>query len=163
MLKMIESAVKKARALVWDQLAGRTHSENLFLALLPVVGLAVGFTSVATAHVISYLQNQFWGDGQNLFTAAQNNPWPLRIIIPLIGGLLVGVIGWFFRVQTRGGGITTIMQAVGIKGGVLSLREVWPRDTAAVITIATGGSLGREGAMAMLGSAIGSHIGQCKK
>ncbi len=160
MLKIIESIIEKAKALIWAQLARRSPSENLFLVLLPVVGLAVGFTSVATAHLISFLQNQFWGNGQNLFTAAQNNPWPLHIIIPLVGGLLVGAIGWVFRVQTRGGGITTIMQAVGIKGGVLSLREVWPRDTAAVVTIATGGSLGREGAMAMLGSAIGSHIGR---
>ena len=35
-----------------------------------------------------------------------------------------------------------------------------PRDTAAIVTIATGGSLGREGAMAMLASALASKFGR---
>ncbi len=154
------SIATKLRTLIWPQLAKRSPGENAFLLLLPLVGLAVGLTSVVTAHIISFLQNQFWGNGQNLLSAATNNPWPLHIIIPLVGGLLVGLIGWFFRVQTRGGGITTIMQAVSLKGGTISLRQTVPRDWAAIVTISTGGSLGREGAMALLASAIGSYTGR---
>src|SRR5271154_6354217 len=159
-LQWIRSAVAKLRTLLWSQFARRSPGDNTFLVLLPLVGLAVGLTSVVTAHIISYLQNQFWGSGQNLLAAAGDNPWPVRIIIPLVGGLLVGLIGWFFRVETRGGGITTIMQAVSLKGGVISLRQTAPRDWAAIVTISTGGSLGREGAMALLGSAIGSYTGR---
>jgi CIC family chloride channel protein len=156
----VRSVGKTFQTLIRAQLARRTPGENAFLLLLPLVGLAVGFTSVATAHVISFLQKQFWGSGVDLLSAAERNPWPLRLVIPLIGGLLVGAIGWFFRVQTRGGGITTIMQAVALKGGVISLRQTVPRDWAAIVTIATGGSLGREGAMALLASAIGSSAGR---
>jgi CIC family chloride channel protein len=150
----------KIQASISAQLGKRTRGENVFLVLLPMVGLAVGFTSVATAHVISFLQNQFWGSGRDLMTAADDNPWFLRLIIPLVGGLLVGMMGWFFRVQTRGGGITTIMQGVSLKGGFISLRQTLPRDWSAIITISTGGSLGREGAMALLASAIGSYMGR---
>ena len=139
----VRSISRKLQALFSAQLAKRSPGENAFLVLLPIVGLVVGFTTVATAHVISFLQNQFWGSGLNLLDAARDNPWPLRIIIPLIGGLLVGVIGWFFRVQTRGGGITTIMQGVSLKGGFISLRRTAPRDWAAMVTISAGGSLGR--------------------
>ena len=160
LLPWVRSIGNKFRTLIWPQLAKRSPGENAFLLLLPLVGLAVGFTSVATAHIISFLQNQFWGNGQNLLSAADDNRWPFRIIIPLVGGLLVGVIGWFFRVQTRGGGVTTIMQAVSLKGGVISLRQTVPRDWAAIVTISTGGSLGREGAMALLASAIGSYTGR---
>ena len=159
-LPWVLSVSNRFQTLIRAQLARRTPGENAFLLLLPLVGLAVGFASVATAHVISFLQNQFWGSGVDLLSAAERNPWPLRLLIPLIGGLLVGVIGWFFRVQTRGGGITTIMQAVALKGGVISLRQTAPRDWAAIVTIATGGSLGREGAMALLASAIGSFMGR---
>ncbi|HXI83362.1 MAG TPA: chloride channel protein [Verrucomicrobiae bacterium] len=159
-LPRVRSIGNKLRRLIWPQLAKRSPGENAFLLLLPLVGLAVGFTSVVTAHIISFLQNQFWGSGQNLLSTAADNPWPFHIIIPLVGGLLVGVIGWFFRVQTRGGGITTIMQAVSLKGGVISLRQTVPRDWAAIVTISTGGSLGREGAMALLASAIGSYTGR---
>ena len=160
MPRPLHNLIDRIRSLAWRQLARRSRGENTFLLLLPMVGLAVGLASVTTAHVISFLQNQFWGSGQNLLSAAQNNPWFLRLIIPLIGGLLVGLIGWFFRVQTRGGGVTTIMQAVALKGGVISLRQTAPRDWAAIVTIATGGSLGREGAMALLASAIGSYMGR---
>ncbi len=159
-MSWFRTPLNNLRTLIWAQLGRRTPSENAFLVLLPVLGLAVGFVSVATAHVISFLQNQFWGSGQNLLAAAEGNPWTHRIVIPLIGGLLVGVIGWFFRVETRGGGITTIIQAVALKGGVISLRQTAPRDWAAILTISTGGSLGREGAMALLASAIGSRLGR---
>src|SRR5664280_2566626 len=160
LLRWILRVSKKPPTLIRAHLAKRAPGENAFLALLPMVGLAVGFTSVATAHIISFLQNKFWGSGVNLLDAAEGNPWPLRLIIPLVGGLLVGAIGWLFRVQTRGGGITTIMQAVTLKGGVISLRRTAPRDWAAILTISTGGSLGREGAMALLASAIGSYMGR---
>lgn len=160
LLQRVRSISSKLQGLITAQLGKRTPSENAFLVLLPMVGLAVGFASVATAHVISFLQNQFWGSGQNLLSAAEDNAWYLRLIIPLTGGLLVGMIGWFFRVSTRGGGITTIMQGVSLKGGFISLRQTVPRDWAAIVTIATGGSLGREGAMALLASAIGSYTGR---
>jgi CIC family chloride channel protein len=160
LLPRVRSIGNKFRTLIWPQLAKRSPNDNTFLLLLPLVGLTVGVTSAVTAHIISFLQNQFWGSGQNLLSAAVDNPWPSHIIIPLVGGLLVGLIGWFFRVQTRGGGITTIMQAVSLKGGAISLRQTVPRDWAAIVTISTGGSLGREGAMALLASAIGSYTGR---
>jgi CIC family chloride channel protein len=152
--------VQKLRTFIWGQLARRSPSENAFLALLPVVGVLVGLTSVGIAHVIAFVQNRFWGSGENLLDAAQANPWPLRIIIPVIGGLIVGVIGWVYRVETRGGGTSGMIQALALKGGYISLKQTVPRVAAAVVTLATGGSLGREGPMAMLASAMGSYVGR---
>jgi CIC family chloride channel protein len=160
LLQRLRSTGSKFQAQIFAQLGKRTASENAFLVLLPIVGLVVGFTTVATAHIISFIQNQFWGSGQNLLTASTYNPWYSRLAILTVGGLLVGLIGKFFRVPTRGGGITTIMQAVSLKGGYISLRQTAPRDWAAIVTVATGGSLGREGSMALLASAIGSYAGR---
>ncbi|MGD1019461.1 MAG: chloride channel protein [Verrucomicrobiia bacterium] len=160
LLQRFRSISSKFQAQIFAHLGKRTPGENTFLVLLPIVGMMVGFTTVATAHIISFLQNQFWGSGQNLLTASYYNPWYSRLVILLVGGLLVGLIGKFFRVPTRGGGITTIMQAVSLKGGYISLRQTAPRDWAAIVTVATGGSLGREGSMALLASAIGSYSGR---
>src|ERR1017187_9171851 len=159
-LQRVRAISSKFQALLPAQLGKRSPGENAFLVLLPIVGLTVGFTSAATAQVISFLQNQFWGSGQNLLAATWDKPWPQRLLIPLVGGLIVGAMGWFFRVQTRGGGVTTIMQGVSLKGGYISLRQTLPRDWAAIVTISAGGSLGREGAMALLASAIGSSMGR---
>lgn len=160
LLQRFRSIGSKFQAQIYAQLGKRSAGENAFLVLLPIVGLMVGFTTVATAHIISYVQNQFWGSGQNLLAASQYNPWYSRVAILMVGGLLVGLIGKFFRVPTRGGGITTIMQAVSLKGGYISVRQTAPRDWAAIVTVATGGSLGREGSMALLASAIGSYAGR---
>ena len=159
-MRNLRSRVIGWQARVAAQLARRTPSENAFLFLLPVVGVTVGLLCAGMAHVIAFLQKLCWGSGTNLLSAALETPWYLRIIIPLAGGLVVGLIGWIFKVQTRGGGITTVMQALALKGGVLSLRQTAPRDWAAVVTLSTGGSLGREGAMAMLASATSSYLGR---
>ncbi|MGA2604991.1 MAG: chloride channel protein [Verrucomicrobiia bacterium] len=156
----LRSIRSRFQAQVFAQLGKRTAGENAFLALLPIVGLLVGFTTVFTAHIIAFIQKECWGNGQNLLSAALDKPWYVRVIIPTVGGLVVGLIGRFFRVPTRGGGITTIMQAVSLKGGYISLRKTAPRDWAAIVTVATGGSLGREGSMALLASAIGSYSGR---
>ena len=159
----LRQRVGKLQARLQAQLARRTPSEVAFLLLLPVVGVVVGLVTVFASHLIAFIQGRFWGSESSLSVAALANPWWLRILIPTIGGLIVGAIGWLFHVQTRGGGIMTIIQSLALKGGVLTLRQTLPRDAAAIVTIATGGSLGREGAMAMLASALASKFGrQCK-
>jgi CIC family chloride channel protein len=150
----------KLQARLLAQLTRRTPSETAFLLLLPVVGLVVGLASVSIAHFIDSLQRQFWGGGESFLEGMAGNPRPLLLIIPVLGGLVVGLIGWLFKVETRGGGTAGIIQAVALKGGLISLRKTIPRVGAAIITLATGGSLGREGPMAMLASAIGSRLGR---
>ncbi len=162
-MRNLRSQLISWQARVAAQLARRTPSESTFLILLPVVGVTVGLITVGTAHIIAFIQKLFWGSGTNIMTAADDKPWWAHLLIPIVGGLLVALIGLIFHVQTRGGGITTIIQSIANKGGVLSLRATWPRDWAAVFTIATGGSLGREGAMAMLASAVASKIGRRTK
>jgi len=70
----LRSVGSKFQAQVFGQLGKRTAAENAFLALLPIVGLLVGFTTVFTAHIIAFLQKQCWGSGQNLLGAAQEKP-----------------------------------------------------------------------------------------
>jgi CIC family chloride channel protein len=55
------------------------------------------------------------------------------------------------------------MEAVVLKGGVLKLRTIGIRAFASAVTLGTGGSAGREGPIAQIGSAIGSFTGQVFK
>ena len=149
------------QARVAAQLARRTPSENAFLFLLPVVGVVVGLASVAIAHVLAFLQNHIWGSGTSLLEAAQSiEPRWWCIVIPLAGGIIVGVIGWGLRIETRGAGTGRLIQAITLKGGVISLGETLRWLCAALVTLATGGSLGREGPMMRLSAALGSKLGR---
>ena len=142
------------------RLTRRTPSETAFLLLLPVVGLVVGLASVSIAHFIDSLQRWLWGAGESFPDLIAGTPRIWLVLIPIFGGLVVGVIGWAFKVETRGGGTAGIIQAIALKSGLISVRHTLPRVAAAIVTLATGGSLGREGPMAMLGSAIGSRLGR---
>lgn len=159
-MRELRSRFVRWQARLTAQMSRRSPSENAFLFLLPVVGLTVGLASVTIAHLIAFLQNQFWGSGSHLLEAAQTYSWPWLILIPAAGGLIVGLIGWAFRVTTRGAGTGSLIQAISLKGGVVSLGETARWFGAALVTISTGGSLGREGPMMRVAGALGSHLGR---
>ena len=79
---------------------------------------------------------------------------------PALGGLCVGAIGIFFP-QAFGVGYSTIGQALH---GALSLELLgallFVKLAATCITIGSGGSVGREGPIVQIGSAVGSALGQ---
>jgi CIC family chloride channel protein len=147
--------------LAWlGKLQPRFSGENRYLLLVPVIGVLTGVSAVVIAHLIAFFQKWFWGSGQNLLDAAEAVPWYLRLLIPLVGGLIVGLIGLLFRAETRGAGTTALIQAIALKGGFVSLRQTLPRTLSAIMTMASGGSLGREGPIITLGGAIGSSLGR---
>ena len=148
----------KLQPRLWAQLAGRSTGENRYLLLVPLVGMATGLSCVVIAHLIAFFQRWFWGSGQHLLEAAEALPWYFRILIPLVGGLIVGLIGYLFGIETRGAGTSGLVQAIALKGGIVSLRQTLPRTLTGILTIASGGSLGREGPIVTLGGAIGSHL-----
>lgn len=152
------SILERVRSELERRLPRRSASENIFLALVPLVGVATGLTAVGIAHVIAFVQKFCWQTGPHLLEAAEAQPPYYRIMVLTLGGLFVGVIGHWFRVETRGAGTAGMIQALALKGGFVSLRQTIPRVMAGIATVASGGSLGREGPMSQFGGAFGSWI-----
>ncbi len=90
-------------------------------------------------------------------------PWYILLAIPTVGGLIVGPVIFFLARETRGDGVPDVMSSVMLKGGVMRPRTMWATTLASAITIGTGGSVGREGPIIQIGSAIGSTMGQIFK
>jgi len=132
--------------------------ENRYLLLVPVIGVLTGLSGVLIAHLIAFFQNWFWGSGHHLLDAASETPWYFRVLIPAVGGLLVGLIGVLFRTETRGAGTSGLIQAIALRGGAVSLRQALPRTLTAILTMASGGSLGREGPVITFAGALGSSV-----
>lgn len=148
------------QTLIWAQLARRTPSENAFLILIPLVGAVTGLASMGIAHFIAFFQNLFWGSGEHHLNAALQFPWYWRVLILTAGGALVGLLGWLFRSDAGGHSTAGMIQALALKGGEISLRQTLPRVLAGIVTVASGGSLGREGPMIQFASAYGSYLGR---
>jgi CIC family chloride channel protein len=82
------------------------------------------------------------------------------ILIPAVGGLIVGLLIFYFAREAKGHGVPEVMEAVALRGGRIRPRVAVVKALASSVCIATGGSVGREGPIAQIGSAIGSTVGQ---
>ncbi|MBU0756000.1 MAG: chloride channel protein, partial [Planctomycetes bacterium] len=108
----------------------------------------------------SLVQRLAYGDWDRPLSLFENlDSWRI-ILIPALGGLIIAPIVYYFARETRGHGVPEVMEAVALKQGVIRKRIVAAKILASAITIGTGGSVGREGPIVQIGSAIGSTLGQ---
>lgn len=134
------------------------------MAVLAVfVGLAGGFGAVGFRYLINFFQLLAYGSDGNLLDLVSSIPWYIRVIIPAIGGLVVGPMVYFLAREAKGHGVPEVMESVALKSGLIRKRLVVIKSLASAICIGTGGSVGREGPIVQIGSAIGSTIGQLLK
>ncbi|MGD9237445.1 MAG: chloride channel protein, partial [Desulfobacterales bacterium] len=139
-------------------------NEHTIMALLGVVvGLFGGFGAVGFRYLIDFFQTLAYGGKQDLLELVVNLPWYYRVMVPAVGGLIVGPLVYFFAREAKGHGVPEVMEAVALKGGVIRKRVVVVKTLASAISISTGGSVGREGPIVQIGSAIGSTLGQILK
>ena len=85
------------------------------------------------------------------------------IVVPAIGGLFVGPMIYFFAREAKGHGVPEVMEAVALRGGRIRPAVVVVKSLASSLCIGSGGSVGREGPIVQIGSALGSTIGQLLK
>ena len=150
-----------------DRVAGslRDSRGGLFvIALLVGVGSGLGavafryliyfFTWLATGHV------QF---GQAGYTGSSHLPWlglAFFVFIPVIGGLVYGPLSYRYAREARGHGVPEVMVAVAENGGRIRPQVSVVKAVASAVCIGTGGSVGREGPIVQIGSALASGLGQ---
>lgn len=137
-----------------------TYEDRLFFLLIGVIGVLAGTLGVAVHALIDVVLAALWRSPESLLAAAQSSPWWLVVAIPAFGGLLVGVIFWLGRTPVGGGGTAMLIEAVAVAGGRVPSRPVLVHALAAIVTVGSGGSLGREGPMIRLGAMISSWMGE---
>ncbi|MGQ4891627.1 MAG: chloride channel protein [Candidatus Njordarchaeia archaeon] len=81
-------------------------------------------------------------------------------LIPAIGGLIVGPMVFKLAPETKGHGIPEVMEALRFRQGLIRGRVAFIKIIASSITIGTGGSAGKEGAIAQIGASFGSLLGE---
>jgi CIC family chloride channel protein len=82
------------------------------------------------------------------------------LLLPALGGLAVGPLTYFFAREAKGHGVPEVMLAISEVGGRLRARVVVIGALASAICIGSGGSVGREGPIVLIGSSLASSIGQ---
>jgi len=136
---------------------------RLILIVAVVIGIMGGLGAVAFRWLIALLRHLFFGSGPNLLEIALTLPWWQRMAIPVAGGLVLAPFIKFFAQETKGHGVQEVMEALVLRGGRMRPRTMVTRALASAISISSGGSVGREGPIVQIGSALGSTVGQFLK
>jgi CIC family chloride channel protein len=139
----------------------------LLLALL--IGVVSGFGAVAFRYLVFFFtwlatgHSQFGQDGR---VPSGHLPWlglAFYVVIPVIGGLLYGPLIYRWAREARGHGVPEVMLAVAENGGLIRPQVSLVKALASALTIGFGGSVGREGPIVQIGSAMASGLGQWVK
>ena len=117
------------------------------LALLDMIGL---FTNLL------YYQRL----GIHLVSPNATTLGAIAIVIPIGGGLIVGLMARFGSEQIRGHGIPEAMEHILINGSKVQPRLAILKPIASAVSIGTGGPFGAEGPIILTGAAVGSIVGQ---
>jgi len=136
------------------------------LALALGVGVGAGLGAVAFRYLIEGFTYVFTGHDSYGVEGHVANPlvpglgiWFVALV-PILGGLLYGPLVERFAREARGHGVPEVMLAVARQGGKIRPVVAVVKSLASALCIGTGGSVGREGPIVQIGSALGSTLGQ---
>jgi chloride channel protein, CIC family len=136
------------------------------LVIAAAVGVGSGFGAVAFRYLIYFVTWLVTGHvqfGQDGHVGSSHLPWlglGFFVVIPVAGGLVYGPVIYRWAREARGHGVPEVMIAVAENGGRIRPQVSVVKALASAICIGTGGSVGREGPIVQIGSALASAFGQ---
>jgi CIC family chloride channel protein len=132
-------------------------AELVLIATALVVGLSTGVGAVTFRYLIRGVE---WIGYSWVPSVTSSWGESYVVVIPTIGGLIVGLLIFYFAREAKGHGVPEVMAAVALNDGRIRPVVAVVKSLASSICIGTGGSVGREGPIVQIGSALGSSIGQ---
>ncbi len=134
-------------------------SRWIYLDLLSiVVGISGGLGAVAFRKLVELAHDFFFG-----FLLPHAPGGYFIVLLPVLGGLIVGPIIYKLAPEARGDGIPHIMIALQKFSGDIRKRAGLALICTSAITLGSGGSAGREGPISLIGASTGSAIGKAIK
>ena len=151
------------RLRVWltERGPGELWESNYFWAA--IVGLCGAFSSVAFREALSQMQLFLLHSNGPLENAVTTLPPWGRLLMPAAGGLIAGSILLFGQKWSTAGKSADFMEAVVLGNGVIRVRATIVKSLSSLVSISSGGSIGREGPMVQLASMLGSVLGRLGK
>lgn len=124
-----------------------------------VVGFLGALATIVFRDAIRALQWLVDGRSGSLVALATSLPWQARLVSPALGGVIAGlVLIGAKRLSSRAS--SDYMEAIAIGDGRIPVRFNLLRSFSSLITIVSGGSIGREGSMVQLAATAASVVGR---
>src|SRR5436853_5381581 len=127
------------------------------------IGVASAFVALALTRLISLFTNLFYFgrfSAGELTSPAANHLGLWAIFIPIVGGLIIGLMARYGSEKIRGHGIPEALEAILIGSSRMEARVAVLKPLSSALSIGTGGPFGAEGPIIMTGGAFGSLFAQ---
>jgi H+/Cl- antiporter ClcA/CBS domain-containing protein len=136
------------------------------LILISLMAIAIGVVSTCVAwlllRLIAFFTNVFYygSASTTMRSPAANHLGWFAVLIPVAGGLVIGLMARYGSERIRGHGIPEAIESILINGSKVQPRLAILKPLSAAISIGSGGPFGAEGPIIMTGGAIGSVVSQ---
>lgn len=135
-------------------------------AVAAVIGAGGAALAVFLLHAIALSTNLFYYHRISLASvgpAGSPEPHWLMLLVPIVGGLIVGLMAYYGSDKIRGHGIPEAIEAILLRGARVQPKVALLKPLSAAIAIGSGGPFGAEGPIIMTGGAFGSLVAQWLK
>ncbi|HVX29133.1 MAG TPA: chloride channel protein [Nitrolancea sp.] len=131
-------------------------------SLALIIGLFASVVALILMRLIGLFTNLFYfGRIDTSLVPPDGNHWGVAtILIPVVGGIVVGIMARYGSDKIRGHGIPEATEAILLNGSRIQPRVAVLKPLGSAIAIGTGGPFGAEGPIIVTGGAIGSLIAQ---
>ncbi|HWE54030.1 MAG TPA: chloride channel protein [Acidimicrobiales bacterium] len=135
------------------------------VALLPLAVVVGGIAACVALGLLDliglFTHLAYYGNVGDSLVAPTHHRWgAVAVVIPIIGGLIVGVMARYGSEQIRGHGIPEAMETILIKGSSVQPRLAILKPISSAVSIGSGGPFGAEGPIILTGGAVGSVLAQ---
>lgn len=139
----------------------RSHASLGWAVLMGLAGALATLVFRAGVALLENAVTRLYGLGHDLSLVeiATALPWPVRLLLPPLGGLLAGGILWFARRRPTPR-VSDYMEVVSQGDGRVPVRDSILRALSSLFSISSGGSIGREGPMIQLAALAASVLGR---
>jgi H+/Cl- antiporter ClcA/CBS domain-containing protein len=155
-----------AASILTPQITTMLSSRVLLMSFIAVaIGIGAGLVAQALMALIGLITSLcFYGRLTLQFIAPDANHLGLLVIpVPIIGGVIVGLMARYGSEAIRGHGIPEVMEQILRNQSRIQPRLTLLKPLSAAIAIGTGGPFGAEGPIIATGGALGSVVGQFLK
>ena len=131
-------------------------------ALSILIAVAAGFIAQLLLRLIGLITNlAFYGRLSSAFVSPADNHLGWGVVaVPVVGGIIVGLMARYGSKAIRGHGIPEAMEQVLTNQSRIPARMTFLKPLSAAVSIGTGGPFGAEGPIIATGGALGSLVGQ---
>jgi len=105
------------RQYIFRRLKLTPATEMLIYAV--VIGILGGFGALLFKKLIFSLQDVFWGTTDMAPGSLLGVMWYRRLLLPMLGGIIVGPLIYFFAREARGHGVPEVMIAVITRNSII--------------------------------------------